>query len=157
DRPRRKAQEGARRAQIEGDIRLDSLARHSCGSHRAVPRAGSREVVMDNLRGAASWPHDVRVGIGFMVGLPSLLRNPIDPAKARVILAQRQEHRDADFLALARRTIYGEPSNPVGELLRNAGCAYGDLARLVDQESLEGALHALFRRGVYLTEDELKG
>jgi hypothetical protein len=41
--------------------------------------------------------------------------------------------------------------------LKHAGCEPGDLERLVRSEGLEDALHDLYRRGVYLTLDELKG
>jgi hypothetical protein len=46
---------------------------------------------------------------------------------------------------------------PYRELLKIAGCEFGDLRRLVEMDGLEGALGSLFRRGVYLTVDEFKG
>jgi hypothetical protein len=39
----------------------------------------------------------------------------------------------------------------------HAGCEYGDLADLVEREGLEAALLTLYRAGVYLTVEELKG
>lgn len=112
---------------------------------------------MSTLRGARSFLREVRVGIGFLLGLRHLLRNPIAPAEARAALAQRRERRNAEFLVLARDVIYAEPANPITALLRSARCEYGDLEHLVEQEGIEGALFTLFRHGVYLTEDELKG
>src|SRR5205823_8478058 len=43
------------------------------------------------------------------------------------------------------------------ELLRLAGCEFGDLDLLVRREGVEGSLRELHRQGVYLTIDELKG
>jgi hypothetical protein len=93
----------------------------------------------------------------FFGALPRLLRRPIEPASVRRELAARRAGRAAGFLALARAAIYGAPSSPYARLLALAGCAYGDLSRLVEREGLEGALGELLRRGVYLTGDELKG
>jgi hypothetical protein len=64
--------------------------------------------------------------------------------------------READFLQMARRLIYQRPENPLRRLLGIAGCEYGDLVRLVGERGLEGALHELFRQGVYLTLEEFK-
>jgi hypothetical protein len=72
-------------------------------------------------------------------------------------LHRRLERRDADFLELVRGAIYGAEQNPYHQLLGLAGCEYGDLERLVQREGLEGTLSRLFRHGVYLTTDELKG
>ncbi|HEX6669878.1 MAG TPA: hypothetical protein VF061_09985, partial [Gemmatimonadales bacterium] len=79
------------------------------------------------------------------------------PAEARLVLRQRLEQREADFLALAERLVYGQAASPYRELLRLAGCEYGDLERLVRQEGLEGALRVLLDNGVYLTVEEFKG
>jgi hypothetical protein len=89
--------------------------------------------------------------------LPSYLRRPIDADEAHATLRRRRERREGDFLALARRTIYGRPTSPYHALLRAAGCEYGDLERLVGRAGLEGALHTLYRSGVYVTVDEFKG
>lgn len=100
---------------------------------------------------------DLIIGARFIRRLPSFLRHPIDHADARAIVRQRLERREADFLALVRRTIYAHAGSPYRELLRLAGCECGDLERIVGQEGVEGALHILYRRGVYLTLDEFKG
>src|SRR5262249_23744122 len=42
-------------------------------------------------------------------------------------------------------------------LFDRAGCAFRDLERLVRAAGLDGALVALYARGVYLSVDELKG
>ncbi len=53
--------------------------------------------------------------------------------------------------------VYRSPASPYRALLGHAGCAYGDLARLVERDGVEGALQALAREGAYLTVEELKG
>jgi hypothetical protein len=65
--------------------------------------------------------------------------------------------READFLAIATQLVQARSSSPYRELLRLAGCELGDLARLVRQDGIEGALRKLLRHGVYLTIDEFKG
>lgn len=101
---------------------------------------------------------DLRDGIALLGRLPGYLRHPVTDAEAGVVLRQRLERRAADFLALARRGIYGRRrTTPYRWLLARAGCEYGDLERLVAKEGVEGALGALLRHGVYLTIEELKG
>jgi hypothetical protein len=100
---------------------------------------------------------DLLVGARFIWELQRFLRRPLRLDEAQNILRRRLEHREADFLALARNAIYANPRSPYLELLRLAGCEYGDLERLVRRDGLEGALRALFERGVYLTVDEFKG
>ena len=99
---------------------------------------------------------DAIVGARFLCSLPRFLRNPMTVDEARATLQRRLENRDADFLALVKQTIYEHPS-PYRQLLRLAGCEYGDLERLVGHEGAEGALRILLRQGVYLTVDEFKG
>ncbi len=100
---------------------------------------------------------ELSAALRFFPRLPSFLRHPITPEEARATLRQRRERREADFLALARHAIYEQPASPYRELLRIAGCEYGDLERLVAGDGVEGALRALYRRGVFLTVDEFKG
>ena len=100
---------------------------------------------------------DVLAGLRFALSLPLFLRRTITLEQARAMLVQRRTNRSADFLRLAQRTIYGHAASPYRQLLLSAGCEPGDLTRLVQREGLEGALATLFRQGVYLTVDEMKG
>jgi hypothetical protein len=95
--------------------------------------------------------------VRFVVRLPSFLRRPLTVDAARAILRGRLERRETDFLTLARRVIYDQRESPHRELLRLAGCEYGDLVQLVTRDGVEGALRVLYRRGVYLTVEEFKG
>ncbi len=101
--------------------------------------------------------NDILVGTRLLWSLPGFLRNPVAPEQAREILRLRLDQRDAAFLTLVRRSVYQHAASPYRELLRVAGCEYGDSETLVAQEGVEGALTTLFRRGVYLTIDEFKG
>jgi hypothetical protein len=58
---------------------------------------------------------------------------------------------------LAERAIYGHRRSPYLQLLRAAGCEFGDLKALVDKEGLERALSRLVEAGVFVTFDEFKG
>lgn len=100
---------------------------------------------------------DVLVAARFLLGLPGFLNRPLDGATARGIVRTRLARRADDFLALARRFVYEAAGGPYRDLLRRAGCEYGDLERLVRGEGVEGALATLFRHGVFLTIDEFKG
>jgi hypothetical protein len=100
---------------------------------------------------------DVLVGARFLAKLPRFLRYQTSPEEARATLRRRFEQREADFLAQARLAIYGHAPSPYRRLLSLAACQYGDLERLVRTDGLEGALHGLYRHGVYLTVDEFKG
>jgi hypothetical protein len=100
---------------------------------------------------------DARAGARLLRRLPAFLRRPITAEEARATLRDRLERRDADFLTLARRLIYGHAVSPYRALLRMAGCEYGDLERLVKAGGPEGALATLAGQGVYLTVDEFKG
>jgi len=100
----------------------------------------------------------VLAGARLVRALPSLLRTPVSPAEARGALARRLMERETAFLALVDARVYRQATSPYRRLLEAApGCEFGDLERLVCREGVETALHRLFRAGVYLTVDELKG
>jgi len=77
--------------------------------------------------------------------------------QARTLVRTRLEGRQADFLTLMREAVYGHPSSPYLVLLKRAGCEFDDLRRLVIKDGVESALESLYREGVFLTVDELKG
>jgi hypothetical protein len=97
------------------------------------------------------------VGARFFLGVSRFLRHRTPPDAAARIVRRRREGRDAAFLAILRRGVYGSPLSPYRALLRRAGCEYGDLETLVSRDGVEGALRALLRQGVYLTVNEFKG
>ncbi len=97
------------------------------------------------------------LGIRLVGKLATTLKKTIEPGQARAIIQQRIEQREDDFIELAKKSIYDQPESPYLGLLKHAGCEYGDLESLVHKEGLEGALHTLFRQGVYLTAKEFRG
>jgi hypothetical protein len=107
---------------------------------------------------------DSRVSLGdlataarFLGRLPALLRRPLDLAGARALVQRRLARRADEFVTMLRDTIFSRPESPYAELLRAARCEPGDVEALARREGVEGALHALYRAGVYLTIDEFKG
>ena len=100
---------------------------------------------------------DIASATRLLVGLPVFLRRRAVAQEAHAVIRRRLERRSATFLELARRAIFARPGSPYHRLMQLAGCELGDLAHLVQQDGLEGALRALFRAGVYLRTDEAKG
>jgi hypothetical protein len=96
-------------------------------------------------------------GVRFFCSLPSFLRQPVTLEHARATLHRRLEWRESDFLSLMRRAVYQRAASPYRELLRLAGCEYGDIEKLVAADGVETALRTLLLNGVYLTVDEFKG
>ena len=104
-----------------------------------------------------SWLGEAWLGARLMARLPGFLRRPLTLNEAHAAVAARLAHREASFLDLVGRRVFERPGSPYRALLGRAGCERGDLARLVGQEGVEGALRRLYRAGVYLTVDEFKG
>ena len=100
---------------------------------------------------------DLGSGARLLFGLPIFLRHPAPAHAAHGVIGRRLLEREPVFLDLVRRTIYAAPRSPYGRLLRFAGCEWGDLARLVQHDGIEGALGQLYRAGVFLRADEAKG
>ena len=92
----------------------------------------------------------------FARGVRGLLHRRIGVDEAVRTIARGVTERDARFLAKLEHSVYANPSSPYRRLLAVAGCTFGDVARLVRADGLEGALHALARAGVHVTFDELK-
>jgi hypothetical protein len=93
-------------------------------------------------------PSDFLAAARLLARLPGFLRRPIGAEQARRELTRRLETRGATFVDLVRRAIYARPASPYARLLRHAGCAPGDLERLVRAGGVEGALQALLSAGV---------
>ena len=93
----------------------------------------------------------------FMWDLPRFLRKRLTLDDTRTWIANKLANREEGFLRLVQRGIYSHPKSPYRFLLKEAGCEYGDLVKLVGDEGLEGALVTLYDRGVYVSFDEFKG
>lgn len=88
---------------------------------------------------------------------PRFLRTPLTPEQAVAVIQRQLESREERFLRIAEQAIYAYPRSPYLQLLRAAGCEFGDLKALVAAKGLEGALSELVEAGVFITFDEFKG
>jgi hypothetical protein len=100
---------------------------------------------------------DVVSGARFVQSLLSKPSRPIGLPEAHRSLRERFQRRATDFVALIEAAVYRNPTSPYRALLHLAGCEPGDFEKLVHADGIEGALATLYRRGVYLTVDEMKG
>jgi hypothetical protein len=100
---------------------------------------------------------ELRAFADFLVGLPRLVRRRMTVAEARAIVQERLRQREANFLGVVARSVFGNPHSPYHALLAHAGCTEGDLRALVARDGLEGALTELRARGVYVSFEEFKG
>ena len=104
------------------------------------------------LGGSQAW-----AGAQFFLKLPDYLRRPLTQDDARAFLSQSLRNREDLFLEKVRLDIFGYPQRPYAQLMRCAGCEYGDIEAQVRREGLDASLRALFQAGVYLSIDEFKG
>jgi hypothetical protein len=118
-----------------------------------TPGDGRRTVRFGGVPSA----EDLLVGARLLVGLPRFLRNPFGVEEARAEIRHRLATRERRFVAVVRRALEPRSGNPYPRIFAAAGCELGDVEPLVRAEGVEGTLQALFRRGIYLTGDELKG
>lgn len=89
--------------------------------------------------------------------LPRFLAKPESEADvARKIQERRRTRADA-FLAMARETIWNQPSSPYHGLVEAAGLTSDQIERWVAGDGLDPTLDRLAASGVYVTFDEFKG
>lgn len=93
----------------------------------------------------------------FFGALPRQLLRPIGEGQAATMLAERLAQRNERFLERLRLDVFDRPGSIYHELMRHAGCEYGDLEREVRLGGLEPTLLKLFRAGVWVSVDEFKG
>ncbi len=89
--------------------------------------------------------------------LPRFLRETVTVEEGRRRIEEQLAHRERIFLDILERGVYQNPRSPYGAMLNTAGVEHGDVAALVDDLGLEGALGRLLDAGVYVTLDEFKG
>jgi hypothetical protein len=100
---------------------------------------------------------DLLTGARFLKKLPRFFKKPWQLEEASAVLAGRFAGREANFLQAVKLLIFHNGASPYKKLLDLAGCEFGDIARLVEEEGLESTLKRLCRSGVYLTIEEFKG
>jgi HAMP domain-containing protein len=100
---------------------------------------------------------DAAVALRYARGLRGFLRTPLTSAAAAAIFRERLARREHAFLAVLERAVYAHETSPYRALLVRAGVELGDVAKLVDEHGVEGALDRLHDAGVHVTLDEFKG
>lgn len=93
----------------------------------------------------------------FPASLARFLRAPLTRDESLRIVRERMGRREANFLRLVERSVYGNARSPYLALLRSVGCEFGDVRNSVARHGLEGALAQLRQAGVYATYEEFKG
>ena len=98
-----------------------------------------------------------RMAARFARDLRGFLHDRYTLDECRQHLASQLARRDASFLELVERGVFGNPRSPYRVLLQDARIAHGDIARWVRQAGVEGALTRLYEAGIFVTLDEFKG
>jgi len=100
---------------------------------------------------------DLRMFSRFARGLGRFLKTPLLPEECGRIVQEDLENRERSFLEVLRRAVFDYQPSPYRKLFEWAGVNYGDAEILVRKEGIEGALNALYHRGVHLSLEEFKG
>jgi hypothetical protein len=100
---------------------------------------------------------DLKMYGRFAGGLRGFLRQSISLEGARALVRQRLAEREANFLRLVEKGIFGYPRSPYRPLLKLAGVEFGDIRSLLSELGLDDTLRALHAAGVYITYEEFKG
>jgi hypothetical protein len=93
----------------------------------------------------------------FLAGMPGFLRRGLSEDEALQSVQRSLANRDAGFIDLLERAVYGYERSPYRALLDIAGCELGDVRALVRDKGIEETLRDLRRAGVYVTFEESKG
>jgi hypothetical protein len=100
---------------------------------------------------------DMKMYARFAWGLRGFLRRTITLDEARETIRRRLAEREANFLRLVEKGIFGYPRSPYLPLLKMAGCELGDIQNMVRAKGLEETLCSLRAAGVYVSFEEFKG
>jgi hypothetical protein len=104
-----------------------------------------------------SLPDDLKMYARFAWGLRGFLRETTTLAEAKAIVRKHLAEREANFLRLVEKGIYGYPRSPYLPLLKLAQVELGDIQNMVRSKGLEDTLRALREAGVYVSFEEFKG
>jgi hypothetical protein len=93
----------------------------------------------------------------FPWALRKFLKEPMTLEKSQLIIKNRLANRENNLLSIVQTNIYNNKTSPYLQLLKCAGCEYGDFEKLVLSDGIETALRNLYQKGVYLRVEEFKG
>jgi hypothetical protein len=102
-------------------------------------------------------PADLKMYARFAWGLRGFLRRTITLEQAKAIVRGRLAEREANFLRLIEKGIFGYPRSPYLPLLELAQAELGDIKNMVRDHGLEDTLRALRKAEVYVSFEEFKG
>ena len=100
---------------------------------------------------------ELRPAARYLSGLRRFVRTPLGPDAAADVVERARADRERSFLRVLERGVFGNPRSVYRRLLGHAGIEHADVARLVGDLGLEGALERLLEAGVHVTLDEFKG
>jgi len=103
-----------------------------------------------------SWS-DFKTYVRLLFQLPGFFGHSFSPEEARAAIDRRFAGRDASFLRLVERGIFGYARSPYLPLFKAADCTLEDVRSMVRSRGLEETLRALCEAGVYITFEEFKG
>ncbi|MBI3596720.1 MAG: hypothetical protein HY203_06170 [Nitrospirae bacterium] len=90
------------------------------------------------------------------LGFFRYMKEPLTRDSAIDAVKRRIDHRENNFLDLAKTLIYDSAHSPYRKLLLWAGCDYPDLEGSIRVKGLEKTLESLRDAGVFLTLEEFK-
>jgi hypothetical protein len=93
----------------------------------------------------------------YAAALPGFFRRTLSAGDCRRRLAAGLAERERSFLTVLENGVYRRPESPYRRLLDRAGIELVDVARLVSEQGLEGALGRLYEEGVHVRLEEFKG
>jgi hypothetical protein len=100
---------------------------------------------------------EIKAYLQFAWRLRGFLKTPITLEYSRELIKQRLLNRETNLLTLVKNAIYDNTTSPYLQLLKLAGCEYGDFEKMVHLDGIEAALTKLRQKGVYISIDEFKG
>jgi hypothetical protein len=99
----------------------------------------------------------MRMAARYLRDLPAFLTETLSEEDCRRHVMSRLETREESFLRVMAIGVFDNPASPYRPLLAHLGIERGDVARLVREEGVEGALAQLYQAGVQVSLEEVKG
>lgn len=100
---------------------------------------------------------DLKMYARFIWALPRFLTQQMSLEQAQGIVRDRLANREANFLRLIEKGIFGYAKSPYLPLLKSAQVEFSDIRSMVQAQGLEATLSSLRDAGVYIRYEEFKG
>jgi hypothetical protein len=89
--------------------------------------------------------------------LRTFVRTPMTVAECVERLRRDLGRREQTFLDVVDQGVFAQPASPYRRLFEHAGIERGDVARLVEEKGVDGAVGRLYEAGVYVSLQEFRG